>query len=158
MLLHTKETGSILSSMLLRPAIINDKEILLYWRNDPDTRNMSVNHHIISDSEHSDWIEKSFTNPNRGIYIAEENGIPVGTFRIDEKKTFLLLSWTIAPEWRQKGLGKKMVTTIDIPKHKPWKAVIRKINIPSIKLARHLGMSVRKEAKDFFVFVKEGNE
>ncbi len=144
--------------MHLRPANLNDERRLLLWRNDPETRQASLNQHIISTSEHFKWLSESLHNPFRKLLIAEKNGIPVGTFRIDEKPHSLYLSWTIAPEWRRRGLGKEMIETVKIDKHKPLKAAIRKTNIPSIKLALHLGLSVAGEENGFYIFIKNQYE
>lgn len=140
--------------MILRLAESYDEELLLSWRNDPVTRNASLTQHVIGKREHSKWFSMSLANPNRQIYIAENNGLPVGTFRIDTEAEFLFLSWTIAPEWRKKGLGKKMLQIAEIDEYKNLKAIIRKDNIPSIKLAHQLGLSLKIENNGLLYYLK----
>ncbi len=148
-------SGCILSNMVLRPASLEDEKRLLIWRNDPVTRHASLTQHIIGKNEHARWLRESLANPNRKIYIAEKDGVPVGTFRIDSETDLLFLSWTIAPVWRQMGLGKRMVKTAEIEEYKPIRAVIRKDNIPSAKLALHMGMSLQMEEDGLLYFLKE---
>ena len=141
--------------MVLRPANLEDESRLLMWRNDPVTRQASLTQHIIRKKEHSRWLRDSLANPNRKIYVAEKDGIPVGTFRVDSQADLLFLSWTIAPAWRHRGFGTEMVKTVEIEEHKALKAVIRKDNIPSTKLALHIGMSLQKEEDELLFFLKE---
>ncbi len=141
--------------MFLRPANLEDEDRLLIWRNDPDTRNASLTQHIITEDEHSKWLRASLANPLRQIYVAEKDGIPIGTFRVDSQDDLLFLSWTIAPSCRHLGYGREMVETARIDKHKALKAVIRKDNIPSTKLALHLGMFLQAEKDELLFFIKK---
>jgi len=86
-----------------------DWKILLEWRNDEKTRNNSINTSIISEAEHKNWFFASLNNPNRIIYIVEENNQKIGTVRVDKQADETYISWTVAPEYRGKGYGKQMV-------------------------------------------------
>lgn len=141
--------------MVLRSANLDDESRLLVWRNDPVTRQASLTQHIIGKKEHARWLRESLANPLRKIYVAEKDGIPVGTFRVDSQEDLLFLSWTIAPSWRHRGFGREMVETVKVEDHKALKAVIRKDNIPSTKLAVHMGMSLQMEEDGLLFFLKE---
>lgn len=141
--------------MVLRPANLNDENRLLFWRNDPVTRQASLTQHIIGKKEHAKWLRNCLSDPSRKIYVAEKNGIPVGTFRIDSQEEWLFLSWTIAPSWRHRGLGREMVESVRIDDHKALKAVIRKNNVPSTKLALYMGLSLQSEEEDLLFYFKE---
>jgi RimJ/RimL family protein N-acetyltransferase len=141
--------------MILRPANLDDENRLLIWRNDPVTRQASLSQHVIGKKEHARWLRKSLSDPARKIFVAEKDGIPIGTFRIDSQEELLFLSWTIAPSWRHRGLGREMVESARIDDHKALKAVIRKNNIPSTKLALHLGLSLQSEEEDLLFYFKE---
>ncbi|MCK5672402.1 MAG: GNAT family N-acetyltransferase [Spirochaetales bacterium] len=141
--------------MILRPAIPDDENQLLQWRNDSVTRQASLTQHIIGKNEHARWLRDSFSNPSRKIYVAEKDGVPIGTFRVDSQNDLLFLSWTIAPSWRHLGYGREMVESVRIEDNKSLKAIIRKNNIPSVKLALHLGMSLQSEKDGLLYFVKK---
>lgn len=132
--------------MTLRKATIEDAKMLLEWRSDHLTREQSIQTGGIKFEDHLKWLEKTLTNPDRELLVAFEADSPVGTCRIDKESTngqsIFELSWTIAPEARGKGMGKKMLgELINLPRLKgqKLKAVIRPDNIASIKMAEYFG-------------------
>jgi len=100
--------------MELRKVEFNDWEILLEWRNEIETRKNSHNTVMVDGNEHKQWLKQSLENVNRHLYIAIENCEPVGTVRadFDEGTKVYELSWTIGPNFRGKGIGKKMVKAL----------------------------------------------
>ena len=86
--------------MKLRTATIQDAELLLEWRNDPQTRKSSHTTHEVQKEEHIAWLNLTLTNTNRRLLIAEESGVPVGTIRADYSDGMFELSWTVAPNAR----------------------------------------------------------
>ena len=139
--------------MKLRKAKIEDAKILLEWRNDPLTRENSINADEILWENHLAWLSKTLNNPYRTLFIAEDDsGIPVGTIRTDkEGANTYELSWTIAPEYRGKGFGREMVVAIlgeNFLKNKKIRAQIRENNIPSIKIVKSLGFNLKTKDDD----------
>ena len=139
--------------MTLRQANLEDAKILLDWRNDPETRVNSINMEEVLWENHLPWLEKTLKNPSRLLFVAEEDGSPVGTVRADmsEDGKESELSWTVAPTWRGKGIGKKMVSFIleeIFLKGKTLKAEIKEKNIPSIKIAEALGFQKEREISE----------
>lgn len=137
--------ANIMLMLLLRPATLEDAGLLLAWRNDPETRRQSETYHELSITDHTEWLTKSLAMPDRKLYIAENEGTPVGTVRSDESEDGTVeLSWTIAPSERGKGLGKIMVMQFAAEVHPggTFLASIRKGNIASEKIAKALGLRV----------------
>lgn len=130
----------------LRPAALCDSDVLLRWRNDPETRANSWNSAPVSDKEHRDWLVKTLANPERRLFIAELHGIPVGTARADFKEGGTELSWTVAPEHRAKGLGKAIVRAAVSSLPGKVTARIKSGNESSIRIAQSAGMSLVREA------------
>lgn len=62
----------------------------------------------VSLDRHADWFNRSLADPSRRILVAELHGTPVGVVRIDSAES-VELSWTVAPEWRGRGIGRSMV-------------------------------------------------
>ena len=88
-------------------------EMIWEWRNDPITRQMSINSEKVSWEEHSSWYEKVLLDTRRKLYIGEERGIPVGVLRFDKcesEKYVYEVSINISPASRGKGFGKKLIT------------------------------------------------
>ncbi len=146
--------------MRFRRANLDDAKILLKWRNDPDTRVNSINMDEVFWENHLSWLEKTLKNPSRFLFVAEERGTPIGTVRADmsEDGKEFELSWTVAPEERGKGIGKRMVSLIlseDFLLGKKLKAEIKEKNIPSIKIAKSLGFQKEEVSDGLFMWTKE---
>jgi len=128
--------------LYLRPATLEDAKILFEWRNDPQVRAASHNQGEISFEDHLAWLEGSLANPNRKLYIAEEDGVSVGTVRSDWAENAYTLSWTVSPENRGKGVGKHMVLLLVRQIREPIRAEVKVGNIASIKISREVGMQL----------------
>ena len=93
------------SSLLLRAAVDADRDRVLVWANDPDTRAASFHCEPIAEAAHSAWFAESLTGA-RNLYIIERDGTAVGLARLDPlPASEAFVSLTIAPEHRGRGLG-----------------------------------------------------
>jgi RimJ/RimL family protein N-acetyltransferase len=128
--------------MRLRPATFADAKLLFLWRNDPLTRRNSFCASRVKLSEHRKWLRSSLSNPDRKIYIAIEKNVPVGTVRGDFSQFGYELSWTVAPEFRQRGFGRRIVQAAVALLGSPVFARIKEGNLPSEKIARAAGVRV----------------
>lgn len=126
--------------MILRPVVFEDWELLLEWRNDPITRENSINSNPVEEKSHKEWLTKSLTSPTRELYILEDNSTPVGTIRSDQHgDDTYILSWTISPNHRGKGYGTKMLNIFLQDKSGTYLAEIFEDNISSIKMVEKNG-------------------
>ena len=130
----------------LRPATVQDADLLLRWRNDPETRNASHNTAEIQREEHIAWLTNTLNNSNRQLYVAEENGIPVGTVRADLSAGEYKLSWTIAPNARGRGVAKQIVALLASQISGAIRAEVKAGNTVSARIAEHAGMEFIHEA------------
>lgn len=130
---------------------MDDAERLFKWRNDPETRKNSRNTEPIDFKKHMEWLRASLENPQRKIYIAEDDGVSVGVVRSDLEGDLVELSWTIAPEARGRGLGKEMLLQFrkEIIPHAKIRASVRKGNVASEKIAAALGLFPSDPEKNF---------
>lgn len=124
--------------LTLRPATLADAERLFAWRNDPATRAASVHDGEVAWEEHLAWLNSSLASLARDLLIAEEDGEPVGTVRIDRTDE-TEVSWTVAPGHRGKGYGAAMVR-LACP-DEPSIAHIKADNAASRKIAVAAGYS-----------------
>lgn len=104
------------------------------------TRAMSHTTHEISLEEHAAWLTRTLASTNRTLYIAESNGVPVGTVRADQYDAGTELSWTVAPEHRGMGVGKQMVCLVASKLNGNIYASIKPENIASRKIAEAAGI------------------
>lgn len=127
------------AGFLLRRATMDDAEVLLSWRNDPETVAGSRDQRIVPLADHLRWLSDLLATPSRNLYIAEKNGIPVGTVRVDSNNNEAELSWTVAPDYRGRGYGKQMVQAIVKTGGFQYWAETRLDNIASVRLVQSLG-------------------
>jgi len=142
--------------MKFRDATTGDEELLLWWRNDEQSRKNSIKTDIIEVREHNQWFQSVINNPEHKLLIAcNEDGIDVGTVRFDlisGTEDSYEISWTVAPEWRGKGVGKEMViAAIEQPflKGKHIKAQIKSANEASIKIAQASAFTLHEQKNGF---------
>lgn len=131
-------------NLSLRPAILEDAETLLKWRNDEATIKASHVDTKVELEQHIKWLETTLLNQNRQLYIAEKNGISIGTVRADYDNGIYELSWTVAQEARGQGIGKQMVNLLAKRIKEPIRVEIKKGNEASFKIANFLGMKLVK--------------
>lgn len=147
------------SALRFRKATIEDARRLFEWRNDPDTRANSLNTAPIKWDMHTEWLSKSLANPNRILLIAEDNGTQVGTVRIDiHENGEHELSWTVAPEARGKGIGKRMVRDAAIAYGKPLMAQIKNGHRASEKVAEYAGFVLKERRDEFSLWKYPAND
>lgn len=134
--------------MQLRKATHDDWKILLDWRNDPTTKENSFNQDKISLETHRLWFNDSLLNPQRNIYILEDNLTPVGSIRSDNiLHNQYLLSWNIASNQRGKGYGNKILEIYLQDKTGKFIAEIKPENTASIKMVQKNGFEKQDEIK-----------
>ena len=141
---NAESSGALL---ILRPAVLQDAELLLRWRNDPATRAASHNTAEIGGEEHRQWLLRLLADPCRRLFIAEENGVPVGTARADWQENAWLLSWATAPEARRRGVAKRMIVLLlsEFAAQSVFRADVKAGNTASARLAEHVGMVLERE-------------
>lgn len=136
----------------LRPAEMKDAEKLFIWRNDPETRHASHNTDEVVLESHFTWLKASLSNPEqRLLWIAEVDGIAVGSCRADRVGSAWELSWTIAPEARGKGFAHQMLSKLVRYFDEPLLAEVKADNIASIKVAEGSGFVLKRNGN------KDGN-
>src|ERR1700761_223018 len=121
----------------IRPATNGDARLLFEWRNDESTRRMSKNKDVVRWEDHLDWLDRRLKMDPPSLFVFEESGTPVATFRIDHKD----LSYTVGPEHRNRGIAKRMLTEIR-SRFGCLRAEVYAENVASIKVARSAGMDV----------------
>jgi RimJ/RimL family protein N-acetyltransferase len=133
-----------MTSITLRPAVMEDAKTLLEWRNDASTRSSSHNSGLVKMDEHVAWLSATLNNPNRKLFVAEEKGQSIGTVRADLSEGVNELSWTVAPSFRGRGLAKTMVSILANRIDGPIRAEVKENNIASIKVAEFAGMTIER--------------
>lgn len=85
----------------MRPVILDDADVLLAWRNDPETRTASLNTDPVERASHVEWLMRTIEDSTRELYIGEREGTAIGTVRFDvESAVVSEVSITVAPAQR----------------------------------------------------------
>ena len=132
--------------LTLRKATKEDTRVLYEWRNDPLTKENSIDSKPVGWDVHVEWVKRTLQGDvaGRTLYIAETDGCPVGTVRTDEGEDgYTEISYTVAPAWRGRGLGKDMVLLCahTAVRGKKLRARIKKGHGPSEAIAAALGLA-----------------
>jgi RimJ/RimL family protein N-acetyltransferase len=103
--------------IVLRRATKADRDLLLSWRNDPQTRASSRSTGVIDLVEHSTWLEAILADPSRLLLIGEQDDVPFGTVRFDPREPApdVEVSLTIAPDHRGRGLSVPLLLAAESP-------------------------------------------
>jgi RimJ/RimL family protein N-acetyltransferase len=144
-------------SLEFRLATEADTELLFQWRNDFQTRKLSLQPEPVPWEGHKEWVRASLKNSLRRIYIVMDQGQTVGTLRSDASSDAQMpykeLSWTVAPEKRGHGYGRRMLSEFVMKFPGKYSARIKKENTASIKIAQAAGFSILKEENNVLHFV-----
>ncbi len=85
-------------------------EMLLFeWANDPLVRKWAFSDAPISWDEHRSWFARKTQGENSEIYIAVMGTHEIGQVRFDCAANHAVISVTMSPRWRGKGLGGAMI-------------------------------------------------
>ena len=148
---HSQMTATPLNRLVLRDATFDDWRLLYRWRNDIRVRTASRNPEPIDEQTHRDWLTSCLQDSQRRLLIAELNGNPVGTIRVDFGPV-CELSWTVAPEARGKGIGGRMVCDVVKTIQSPMKAVTRNDNFASQRIAVAAGFELVYNEGEWMTF------
>ena len=139
-----------------RKAQMKDMLIYFKWVNDNITRKSSINSKKISFTDHKYWFIKKLKNKYSNLLIFKNQKKLIGQVRLDLKKNFFLIDYSIAKECRGNGFGKKILS-IAINSNKKKKssflAIVKKNNVPSTKIFESLGF--KRNIKDNLYYFKK---
>lgn len=82
---------------MLRPALEDERDLVLTWRNHPAVRAVSMTTHEIQPAEHAAWWAKNWSN----VLIFEEAGTPAGVVIFNDE------TWAFYLD--VEGLGRRML-------------------------------------------------
>jgi L-amino acid N-acyltransferase YncA len=148
-------------NLTLSPATEGDSKDIWEWRNDEQTRLMSITTEPVSWESHQAWFERSLQNPNRLLFVAsneenKKNGMC--RFDIDTEKEKAEVSINLNPQFRGKNLSQKLLAaSVEsfAKRHKiPLTATIKKTNEASIKCFTRCGFVLEKQDGDYNYYTR----
>ena len=94
------------NSFKLRNVNNSDKNQLLEWANDIETRKWSFDSKPITELEHKKWFNSKNIDENMTFWIFEYENNPSGVVRFEKHNKKFILHYQIAPQMRGKKIGK----------------------------------------------------
>lgn len=93
----------------VRDAISTDSEMILAWRNHRLTRLASLDSGIITFDRHSVWYQRALNSADTFIYIAENEGRPIGCVKFKVSNDSACISIFLNPEYIGCGHGRSVL-------------------------------------------------
>lgn len=143
------------SSILVRFASIDDLVDVFNWRNDPLSREMSLNTMEIEFPHHQAWFKNAIEETTSALVIAEISQVKLGVckFFVPVSGTTCEVSINLNPLFRGKNLSmpflKKSVALAKNIWGLPFIARIKHQNIASLKLFSRCGFTVINQNSEY---------
>lgn len=142
-------------NLRLRNVQMTDADILYFWFSDPLSRANSNSSIMVSWTDHLAWLSSRIKSDPTNYFILEASGLPIGQIRFDLNEDALVLSYSIDPDFRGRGLGRLIVemgvqevrrgSDIEI------RAKVKRSNSPSIHIFQSLGFdSTRQDDQEIY--------
>jgi L-amino acid N-acyltransferase YncA len=147
------------SAMFVRSCEEDDINDLFAWRNDPVTREMSLNTDPVSKVAHEKWFAQKQQDTNCFLYIGEKVGEKVGVVRFDYDPYRMLaeVSINLNPLLRGKKISSPLLlSSVEAFREVrlcPIFALVRVENVASRKLFKASGFCEQKFANGVCEFI-----
>ena len=138
----------------LRPAAIDDAQLLFEWVNQPDSLSRKLQAKgPIALADHMRWFTARLTNADCRIWIAQVDGADVGQVRVERKGPGLEVDVFVVAEQRRRGVAKGMIEAAarESALHWPGQALIARIkpdNLASQRLFAAAGYAEKAKHSD----------
>ncbi|MBQ3035299.1 MAG: pseudaminic acid synthase [Lachnospiraceae bacterium] len=146
----------------LRPATMEDCQMIFEWANDAETRKQSFTVEKISWETHKVWYEDCLKRTDRELYVCYHADEAIGQYRVDfVNEEEVVVSYSIAPKYRKRGYGAEMlragesVIKKQFPAVRRVKAEVKKENTASQKMLLKNGYKETECKEQHLLFVKE---
>ena len=133
---------------------VDECKFIYLLRNKNYVRQQSLEAHKIKLKYHVNWFKKFIQNKNNIIYLIIFKKQRVGYIRIEREKGKFLTSWALVKKFHGKGIVAKNLRKATVNKKFKYKAIIKKENIASIKVANKSGFKMSRVLKNKVYFTK----
>ena len=144
-----------MTTALLRPATINDADLLLKWVNDKSSLQWKQHtNNLIEPKDHRNWLSSRLSDPTCRIWIisdAQERA--VGQIRLELDGKDVMVDIFVAPDNRGKGVASAALSAAMTKYHDAcgvdkFCAIIHKNNKASLRLFESVGFSADQHSQE----------
>ena len=133
---------------------VDECKFIYLLRNKNYVRQQSLEVHKIKFKHHVNWFKKFLQNKNNIIYLIIYKKQRVGYIRIEKKIGKFLTSWALVKKFHGKGILSKNLKKATMNKKLKYKAIIKKENVASIRVANKSGFKMSRVLKKIVYFTK----
>ncbi len=124
-------------------------------RNKSYVRKNSLNIRKISKKNHKNWINKISKDKRiNKIYVIKNNNLSIGYIRLEFHKNTFNTSWALIKKFQGKGIAKKGLIFATKNKKTKYSAIVKKDNVPSLKVALSAKFKLTKQNKNILYLKK----
>jgi len=128
---------------VLRAATAADENLLLKWANDPVVRSNAFDSRPITSQEHREFFTARLADTEHCLFLIAntECGMPLGQVRFDRRDDVWVIDYSVAPQFRGRGMGKAILEGAIKLMH-PGATVVGEVladNLASHRVFRSLG-------------------
>ncbi len=147
-----------MEKVILRKINKKDINLLFKWANLKTVIKNSLNRKKIKFQEHEIWFNRQLNSKKNIIKIIYVQETPIGTIRLNKKLSKYYLSYMISPKYRRKGYALISLRLFlkkikNAQKRENILAIVKKNNIPSIKIFNKLNFSLVSSKSNVFKFL-----
>lgn len=140
--------------MKLKKILLYNKKIskfLFKLRNKKYVVDNSINKQNILYSKHDKWL-RTFLKQDNVLYLVLQGKIMIGYVRLEKKQNYFDLSWAVIKKKHNQGIGTKSLRFATKNKKLKYRAIIKKRNFSSIRIAEKVGFKRKYSKKNFIHF------
>lgn len=97
------------NAITLRPATLEDREMVFRWRNDPFIVAHGSWHRAIEWEDHAKWFAETVRGTSRQMFIVLHGDEPVGQIRFDRKQSDCVISVYLMSPFTGRGWGTQAI-------------------------------------------------
>ena len=141
-----QESLSVDETLSVRKVAAADGPTLFIWRNDPLVREASRSNHVLTQEEHTEWLQVTLNDPDTHQFLVMRGQNDVGYVRFDQHGQLAEVSIYLNPEFRGLGLGVPVLLTaqralVNASDFNELRAYVKHGNSASLRLFEAAGYS-----------------
>jgi RimJ/RimL family protein N-acetyltransferase len=133
--------------------------LLRDWRNDDQAVRFSGTAKRVSATEHARWLSTHLADPTTLLWVAEEDGVPVGQARVDRDGDVGTVSISVAARHRGRGVAVAILrAVIGVSSAAKLRALVRPANVASLHAFERVGFRPLPDDGSGFVVLERTGE
>jgi len=99
------------NGITLRPATLEDREMVFRWRNDPFIVAHGSGHRAVEWGDHEKWFAETVRGEHRRMFIILQQDKPIGQIRFDRNRSDCVISVYLMSAFTGRGWGTQAIRT-----------------------------------------------